>query len=199
MVSEDLMPIVATNDNAARILYQGILKQKQWVRIPVPLPPDINHGKIIINATLCYFSDINPVNTLNYSNSGIEVVFRPNRQKKSRADKNNHQRHPDPKPFFNRGSFGEMRQQLNRDEVIWETTRSSTITMLAKSLKEPTFDLQYIARADKQNPPADILRYSMVITISSPSCPDLYNQISTHYQVLNVLKPISTRVAVLQR
>lgn len=191
-----LEDIVTTEDHAARILYQGSLAPYEWVRFPIPLPPDmVKKGYVKIGATLCYFSETNPENAYSYTRSGMEVVFRPNASKKTRVakKKSKHQEHPDSDTFFGKDSLGDFSPLINHQERFWETTRSALKTKRASSLDQPAFDLRYLIRGDTEesyDQKAPHLKYAMVVTVSAPQCKDLYDRIQRHYQqTLQAFRP----------
>lgn len=54
------------------------------MRSPIPLPLIALEGKVKIKATLCYATDVDPHHPDNYTQSGLEVVFRPHSEKRNK-------------------------------------------------------------------------------------------------------------------
>lgn len=188
-VPVDFREIVTTDNTSVRVVYQGTLNPAEWMNVPVPLPSDQLTGYVTIKASICYFTDTNPEDPVNYTKSGIEIRFRPNKDAKKKAE----QTYPDSKPFFQKGQIELFDDELNYNAHFWETTLSTSKRMRATSLNEPVFNLHYNAREAggraSSNTPA--LKYAMVVTVTALRHDDLYANTLTRYRTqLEALQPV---------
>jgi hypothetical protein len=185
----DFQEIVATNGDAVRIVYQGSLSPAEWVNVPIPMPSEQLNGMVTISATLCYFTDTDPEDPVNYTKAGMEIRFRPHSDKR----KNVEQLYPDSKSFFQKAQYNLFDDDLNYNAHFWETTLSASKKMRATSLNEPVFNLHYNARdgGARAGDSAAPINYAMIITISAPRHSDLYQKTSNRYRTqLEALQPV---------
>lgn len=187
-VPKELINLITSKSEEAHILYQGNLDPAQWLRIQIPLPHAPLVGKITIKATFCFTTETDPQDPLTYTKSGLEIIFRPNigiRKKSS-------QLHPDTKSFFKFGGLYSTESELRKDAHKWETTLSTSRSFQSKTLHDPVFDVHYNARTS--GGPAIAPRpipYSLVLTVTAPKIPDLYNRLLRRYQTqLEALRPV---------
>lgn len=188
-VPTDFKEIVATDDTSVRVVYQGTLNPAEWMNVPVPLPSTPLEGMVTIKATLCYFTDTNPEDPVNYTKSGMEIRFRPHKGKRTSPE----QMYPKSSSFFQKSQISLFEDELGHNAHFWETTLSASKQMRATSLDEPVFNLHYNARssgarADTDTPP---LNYAMVITISAPKNSTLYADTLQRFRTrLEALQPV---------
>lgn len=187
----DFRDIVATTGDTVRVVYQGTLSPAEWMNVPVPLPSGTLQGMVRVNATICYFSDTDPEDPVNYTKAGIEVRFRPHADKRKGGSG---QQYPDSKSFFKKGTFNELfDDDLNHNAHFWETTLSESLNMRATSLHEPVFNLHYNARdgGARADSGASPIKYAMVVTVSAPRNSDLYSRTVSRYRTqLEPLQPV---------
>jgi hypothetical protein len=183
-------------DNTARIIYQGTLPPKKLLRARVPVPPGLK-GKIQISATLCYATEISAADPSNYTNSGVEIFYRPNN--------NNHPlnkgtgkttTYAATKSFFQSGSYANEEERRVRHRK-WETVLHNSIKTEASKLSDPCFDLHFIPRLgvgdDKH---ARHIRYAMVISVHAPKYPDIYDRVLAGFPELQALTPVTLQAEV---
>lgn len=196
-MQDDVNRIITTEDNEARIIFQGELSPADWVRFPVPLPDGVNEGFITVNATFCYFTSTDPQDPACYTKSGIEIVFRPH----VNIRKDSNQIYPDSKSFFKVSGIYPEFQKMRSDVHKWETTLSAEKKMRASTLLDPAFDIHYNAR-EKGNSTTNgsTIRYALVVSVRSSKDINLYNMVVNKYRnTLEVLKPqiqVSTRLKI---
>ena len=82
-------------------MFQGKLEAGKYIKAPIPIPAVKMNGNIILLATLCYATPVDPKDPANYTRSGLEVRFRP----KISSIKGNDPNRPDTKPFFDSDSY----------------------------------------------------------------------------------------------
>ncbi len=188
-LNSDIGLITSCDDHCVKVVYQGKLSPGEWMRIPVPLPNTQIRGKVLVKATMCYATSTDPQDSANYTQSGLEMVFRPHEDKK----KDPNQEYPDSKPFFSssrlyKGLDGDDKRY---DSHRWEPTVSSSRSMLGKSLKNPEFNVHYIARdGGNKSREAQEIPYALVVEVSAPREVNLYNQVFSRFRtVLEILKP----------
>jgi hypothetical protein len=145
-------------------------------------------GNVIIKATFCYFSQLDPEHSGNYTRSGLEVVFRNDANDISKT-----------KSFFKQKDMFETEQEARTDAHKWETTLKNQKSFRATSLNDPCFYISYHTRekskatSDSPMPP---LPYVLVVTVSQPRTAGIYNNILQRYQTL---QPIQTRQRISLR
>ena len=181
----DPAALVRCSGNEARIVYQGHLTAGRYLRARVPLPAKPLDGKVTITATLCYATPIDPEFPAHYTQSGLEVVFRPHSGKYAKGSSV-----PKTRSFFSPAAYaGEAERRT--DGFKWENVLHASERMFARSLQEPVFDIHFIARerGGKASRPGRI-PYALLLTIESND-PSLYDGIVTRYTtLLEPLKPV---------
>lgn len=185
-VPDDVLALMACGDGEVRVLYQDVLTPTRWLRAPVPLPEKLE-GMVTITATLCFATETDPQDTLNYTRSGLEVVFRPHAGKRGKPG----QVHADTRSFYGAKLFGETEQELRADSHKWETTLHNEIKMQSRSLKDPVFDIHYMAREEgRATSGAEKIPYALVISVKAPRIKDLFERTLARYPVLQQLRPV---------
>lgn len=188
-IPTDFKSIVATSGDSVRVVYQGSLSPAEWINVPIPMPPGALAGMVTIKATLCYFTETDPQDPVNYTKAGMEIRFRPHAGKR----KNEGQLYPDSKAFFQKGEFSLFDDELNYNAHFWETTLSASKTMRGSSLSEPVFNLHYNARdgGARVDSTAPSVEYALVVTVQAKRHTDLYQQVSNRYRTqLETMRPI---------
>ncbi len=185
-IPEELEAYVVCSEGTARIVYQGEVGPGEWVRARVPLPPEELQGRVQLRATFCYSSNTEPQHPSNYTQSGLDVLFRPHDEKFRKED----DEHPKPRPFFRNKDYPQPEQELRSNAHKWETVLHHEERMVGSSLKNPMFDVKYQTREEGHATSVDEkLRYALVITVTAHSELDLYNRIRRHFRILQPLEP----------
>lgn len=185
-VAPTLDELVICPESTVRVVYQGKIRPAGWIRAALPLPAGKLEGMVTITASFCFFAAVDPQDPSNYTRAGLEVVFRPN-VNKMKPDSTN----ASTMPFFRTSDF--MTEQGQRQVALkWETTLHNRRSFRASTLDGPTFDIHYNARErGAQYRMADELDYGLVISITSPKTPDLYNRVVTTYATqLEIINPV---------
>jgi hypothetical protein len=187
-VPQNLDELIHCPDATARVLYQGELSPAQYLRAQIPVPKEAMTGLVAIRATFCYATRTDPQDPGNYTRSGLDVVFRPHDGKPTDGLE-----HPKSSPFFQLKEFS-VEQELRHDAHKWETTLHRERRLQSAGLRNPVFDIHYNAReggARASTPPK--IRYALVVSVTAPKTPDLYNMIVRRYATqLRPLQPILT-------
>ncbi|WP_071145736.1 S8 family peptidase [Bacteroides ihuae] len=193
-VSRTLDDIVICDDHIMRVVFQGRISASKFLRAPIPLPNDTLTGKVTIKATLCYVTNIDPHHPDNYTKSGLEVTFRPHRNKKKKTQAGEAEPlHASTKPFFGESKkIFQTEGELRHDSWKWENCIHAEKTFLGTSLYNPVFDIHYNARSEgHDDSKGQELQYALVITVEAPKVKDLYDQIVRKYAtLLEQLQPI---------
>lgn len=184
----DLEAIVACEPGSARVLYQGTLEPRQYLRAPIPLPRRALTGLVSISATIVYAAPVDPAYTGAYTQAGLDVVFRPH---SGRFSNEAGARVAKSTSFFQLGRYS-TEADLRKDAHRWETVLHQSKRFRGTSLQAPVFDIHYNARsAGSDTATAPPIRYAAVITIDAPKEPNLYNEILTTYAgTLEALVPV---------
>lgn len=167
--------ILTCEDNEVRVIYQGTLKAGQNLRAFIPFPNLPLNGMVTLRATLCFASQTDPEHAVNYTRSGLSIVFRPKRSSKKTMT------------FFSAAKMYTSEVEARADEQKWETTLKHEHEFRVDTLDDPLFDITYGAREKGQSvdnnalPP---LPYAMVITLIVKDTPGIYNNIRQRYQTL---------------
>lgn len=188
-VPEDLMEIITCPQGVARVVYQGELKPGKYLRATLPLPKEGLTGNIILKATFCYASPVDPQDSAAYTRAGLEITFRPNEDKIKEGKSN-----ADTKGFFDLKKYSTEAERRS-DMGKWETVLHGEKNMRGNTLNGPVFDIHYNARAGgAANSRAEKIRYALIITVEAPKHADLYNDILRAYA--NILTPIQPQVSL---
>lgn len=182
-----LEDIMVCGDGEVRVVYQGELTPGRYLRAQIPMPDSGFSGKVKIGATFTYATLTDPQDPGNYTRSGLVVTFRPHDQRFAKDDAVD----PRPKSFFKKNAF-DTEGTLRGDAQKWETVLNREQGFLAKSLRNPVFDIHYNARSNGgQAIGAERIRYALVVTVTSAGMPDLYDQVvRTYAGRLEALRPV---------
>ncbi|NSZ87082.1 S8 family peptidase (plasmid) [Agrobacterium tumefaciens] len=183
-VADKLASVITCGDGVARVVYQGELRPGKYLRAPLPVPKEGLTGKVKVKATFCYSTPTDPHHSGAYTRSGLEVVFRPNdgRRKDGKAN-------AEPRSFLNLQKFA-SEQERRSDSGKWETVLHAEQSMLGKSLRDPVFDIHYIARQDAgPTSRARPIAYALVVTLEAPKHADLFSTILAEYTSLVSIQP----------
>jgi len=181
--------IMICQNEEVRVLFQGEVSPAKWIRAPIPIPQEVDTGKVRIVATLYFKSQIDVNSPSNYTESGIEVVFRPHDQRfREKSDSE----HAKSDAFFGNPASPQPESNLRRDAFKWENCLHSSKTKFAKSLRNPCFDIHYMTRSEgRPSSSENVLRFALVVRIHAPSIQNLYDLVLQNYQgVLEQLTPV---------
>ena len=172
---------------ASSLGVQGELTPSKYLRAPLPLPATALNGNVLITATFCFATAVDPAHPNNYTRGGLEVFFRPNRDVRDPGAM-----HPKTAGFFRAGALYQTEDLLRRDAHKWETCLHTSVIKRGASLKEPVFDIHYQTRSQGQSDRApNKIPYALVLTIASPRTKDLYDRVVRRYRtVLEPLTPV---------
>lgn len=178
--------LVVCGDGVARVVYQEELAPAQYLRAPIPLPSGNLEGMITISATFCIACETDPQDPSNYTRGGLEIFFRPHAEKLEEGKKE-----AKTTTFFRRSDY-DTEKDLRHDAHKWETTLHRSRRFRATSLKDPVFDVHYQTRLTGRTAQGgDKIRYALIITVSAPGIPNLYDRIVQRYRTqLEPLSPV---------
>ena len=187
-VPDSLEDLVVCPEGCARIVYQDEISPAKYRRILIPMPGDGITGNVLITATFCFATEVDPEHPGNYTRSGLEIYFRPHDAKFENKDS----LHPKTDEFFKPAELYSVEQDLRRDAHKWETCLHRTRTKRSSSLQRPVFDIHYNARDDgHDNRSARPIRYALVITVEAPKVKDFYDRVVRAYRTkLQPLTPV---------
>lgn len=187
-LARTLHEIVACADDTFRVVYQGTIDPKQYIRLPLPVPFDPLEGMVLIKATLVFATAVDSHHPGNYTRAGLEPFFRPHDGKR----KDPKQLHANPKSFFGKAQKGLTEEELRRDNWKWENCLHGEHSLRGSSLQNPAFDIHYVPRLEGHDfAPDEPLNYAMIITVRSKRTKDLYDQVVRKYAtILEPLRPV---------
>ena len=193
------------------LLYEDQLPRGSVVAMLLPFPESgIPAGaNVELTWTITYLSDTNPSDAFEYTNSGLEVWFRPNerrvsvkelvgRRKKSLGvydlvrDKQTLQEFRKekiielglPETRVWKRQRGELQQ---RDAGKWETIVRGSVKVEAGTLFRPRLDLNHLRRESSQlvgGDDVEPLDVSMLVTMRAPAGVSLYDRVRLAHPVL---------------
>lgn len=174
--------VILCSDGEVRVIYRGKIRPGGWIRMPIPIPTSGMVGMVEVGATFVYACHTDPADPSNYSRSGLDIIFRPHDQK---LNENNL---PSTKSFFSR-TFQEERD-LRKLALKWDTVRHQSHRFQHKTLHNPVFEVHHNARESGQpTRNGTELPYALVISVSAPRVPDLYDKVLQLYPALVPLRP----------
>lgn len=194
IAAETELPVCPAH--TARVIYQGELPPKQFLRARIPVPPGLS-GRIEITATICYATQVRASDPLNYTNSGVEVAYRPDARKHAmNKETKKPSTYAKTASFFKDGDYASEEERRTRDRK-WETVLHASKRVESGKLHEPVFDLHFIPRLgamDHANP--EKIRYAMVISVHAPKHADIYERVLAAFPQLHTLAPIPLQATV---
>lgn len=190
-VAGTVADLMTCGEGQVHVLFQGTLSPKKWMRAPIPVPEELA-GMVTVGATICFATAIDPQDSVNYTRSGVEVVFRPHADRRT-PDKKTGQVpvHADSRSFFGRRLYGDIEQELRAEAHKWETIIRHAERMQSRTLKDPVFDIHYVAREEgRDTAAAEKIPYALVVTIEAPKTKDIFDKTLRRYPVLQQLRPV---------
>ncbi|HEX4951766.1 MAG TPA: S8 family peptidase [Thermoanaerobaculia bacterium] len=188
--------LITCNDNEVLVVYQGSLPVGQSLRAPFPLPKEALQGMVTLQATLLIAPRVDPEHPGAYTQSGVEVSFRPHSDKYRHYADGRTSAHPTTAPFFSeRNMYSAAEYELREDGQKWEPCLKSSKAVRASSLKDPCFDIAYQHRQGLQAAAEpEELPYALVIGLRANKVPDLYNRVVRAYP--SILVPLRPRLRI---
>ncbi|OJU95842.1 MAG: hypothetical protein BGO23_09680 [Solirubrobacterales bacterium 67-14] len=198
------------------ILYRDEIERGQTIALPFPLPADVVSGRTLnLRWTLAFVAPTDPTDPVDYTQSGLEVAFRPHARRytfrKTGTNKSvqlDVQRDrekvlkrlrdgwvPAPLPTT-RASERRRNEILQREEGKWETALHYTERMRSSSLFDPQLTVSYLAREGGTLVAAPPLAFAMLLTIQAPTGVELYDAVRSRF---NVLTPLTAQIPLRLR
>jgi hypothetical protein len=196
-LSHDLADLVLCSDQEAHIIYQRQMPLTGAVRLYLPVPPDLR-GDVTIRATFCFFCPVDPEDSLNYTRAGLDIQFRPNTTIRGKPYVRNGITYTPTTPpadsFFGAADFYSTEVERRRDAQKWETLLSAEKNKRSTSLKQPAFDVSYLAREHGHDGGRSPMKVALILTLRNRHAPDLYERILATYRTR--LTPLRSRLQV---
>jgi hypothetical protein len=187
-VPSDLNQIITCHDGMARIIYQGSLYPRKFLRAPIPLPPYTMQGDVRLTATFCYSTKVDPQDSSSYTRAGLGITFRPHEDRKERTKDGKQATYATSKPFFPSSQFRTELEQ-RADLGKWEPVLHASHRFRGNSLKGSVFDVHYNARERGANTTnAEVIRYALVLTVLAPRHTNIYQDILDTHTKLQALE-----------
>jgi hypothetical protein len=190
--------LITCDDDEAVVIYQGVLPIGEHLRAKIAMPKEGMVGDVFLTATLVIAPEVDPQHASAYTRAGLEVAFRPNKDRFSVDKEGNRSKHPKAGSFYSAANlYHSPEYQLRAEDFKWEPCRRNTQKYNAAKLNEPFFDIYYHSResATKAQMP-DPIPYAFIVGVKAPEVKDLYNRIVRAYSsVLVPLRP-QLRIAV---
>jgi len=185
---EDGVSLLECGEESVTVIFKAELAKGEYRRCPIPFPDVVLPGRVRISSTFCISAQTDPEHAVNYTRSGMGIVFRP-LQGLGQSDS---------AEFFGIGSQYKASERELRDAAHkWETVmhRDHFFDDPA-SLAGPVFDVEYQARESSRGvAPASApdVAFALVITVHAVGVPNLYELIRAKYPVL---QPVDLRTEI---
>ena len=179
-VSHELSDLITCADGEAHIVYQRQMPTSGAVRLFLPIPQGLS-GNVEIKATFCFFCDVDPEDSINYTRGGLEIQFRPDTHKVAppymKDGKQITPKLPPTDTFFQADDFYTPEFKRRDDAQKWETTISRTKTKRGSSLYDPAFDVSHITRSHGHSAGRrPLIKFALILTLKNKAV-DLYDQV----------------------
>ena len=186
--------LITCPDDEAIVVYQGELPVGSHLRAPIPMPDTQLKGMVTITATILIAPTIRPEFVATYTESGFEATFRPHSGKFTKNRDGTWSRHSTPRSFFSATAmYGGNGDETRLGGLKWEPCAKRTRSFRAKSISDPVFDIyNHSRRAGTRVGIDKPVPYALIVTVSAPKIPDLYNRIVRNHA--GVLTPITPKV-----
>lgn len=197
-LSHGLGDLVLCDDYEAHIVYQRQMPITGAVRLYLPIPDGLT-GNVEIKATFCFYCDVDPEDAINYTRAGLDIQFRPDTttipppyyQKGKLITPTV----PASDTFFSAKNFYASEYMQRDDAQKWETTLSRTKKKRSSSLRQPAFDVSYVAREHGHGGRRTAnMKVALALTIRNKSAKDLYDRVIVSSG--NRLQPMRPRAGV---
>src|SRR3546814_21148047 len=101
------------------------------VRMYIPMPQGVD-GNVEITATFCFYCEVNPEDSLNYTRDGLEITFRPDTHKTQKPYRNEEGEQiihtmPPSDSFFGAADFYNTEVISRRDAQKWERSEKRRV------------------------------------------------------------------------
>lgn len=179
--TESVDKILECAPDSVTIIYQGFLAKGEYLRAPIPFPGIVLPSEAHLKATLCLMTKTDPEHSINYTRSGMTVVFRP----RFGANEN------DSTTFFAKSTQYVSERECRDDGHKWETCLKHTQKFKATDLFDPVFDIEYNVREMSHGisvGSAPDMQYAMAVTLSVKGMPELYNLVRQRYTILQPIQ-----------
>lgn len=196
-VSHEISDLVTCGDGEAHIVYQRQMPTTGAVRLYLPVPPGLS-GNVDIKATFCFFCEVDPEDSINYTRGGLEIQFRPDTHKVGKPyfkdGKLITPKLPPSDGFFQADDFYAPEFMRRDDAQKWETTITRSKRKRASSLYDPAFDVSHITRLHGHNGGhRPLIKFALILTLKNKAI-DLYDQVVTASR--NRLQPMVPRTDI---
>ncbi|MGR6781817.1 S8 family peptidase [Moritella viscosa] len=187
-INHNIEDILYCDERKVSFIYQGTLDSASGVRASIPCPKNLRSlGRKMVNldATVCFYTEVDQQHTGNYTRAGLEITFRPDfdRVEEGKSEANT-------RSLFNKKNILGTEDFFKRDAHNWETCYKVHDRLQAKSLNEPMFDIRYLTRDEGHSRTSaemnnlQPLNYSLIVTVSTESDYDLYSNILNEFTLL---------------
>lgn len=212
----DAVSLLDCNSHEATVVYQGVLARTEVRAFPLPFPPSFAKGDLELSWTIAYSTATDATEAGEYTNAGLEVVFRPHKEKYSMSIEN-----PDGSTRTRvvhtkkdaRDIVGHLKKGWNissapttrspkitrfeddqRELGKWETLWHSQDRIRASSMQEPRLEVNHLSREGGQiTRDTDDIEFSLIVTIRSVARKPIYDLVVQDFNVLTPL-PVATPV-----
>ncbi len=216
-VINDYSKALWCDSHEVTVMYQASIERNQILGFQLPVPEDLNRGRVQVRWTLAYSSPTDPTEAVEYTQAGLEFTFRPHadifefrnpengklvrfnvREDPTRATKlveEGWKRSQN--PVTRSQKHGPRASEASRRRGgKWETVMQGQDRMLATSLKAPRLEIEYFSRAGglltQGVAPVD---FTLLVTVQSLSGVDVYSMARSEFSILSPLPvPVSTRL-----
>jgi hypothetical protein len=212
----DAATLLSCDSHEAMILYHGILGRTEVRAFPIPFPAAFEGGDIELSWTVAYSTATDAAEAGEYTNAGLEAVFRPHKDKRTMT----FEPHDGPtrshvvnvrtdgadiaarvaegwslptaarsRPQNTTRHFEGDLRELGKWETIWH----STDNLRASSMDNPQIDINHLSReGGRITRNTEDIEFSLVVTMRSRAGKTIYDLVLNEFDVLAPLPVIAS-------
>ncbi|WP_237203438.1 S8 family peptidase [Rothia endophytica] len=199
----------------AHVLFEDSAIRSTLLGYQIPLPAR-SLGELEIRITLSYTSTVDIAQTTDYTDSSIDLTFRPHSEIRTYTSpdetrKINLDRRSDEAfrllsegwkdsreaPTLTLAPVTDRSEAKLRESGKWETLRHYRVKVPAGGAHNPRLEVGYLAReAGTLSDHAPDLPFSLLVTVCEPGAPDFYDGVAKAYPALRALQNVSVPIQI---
>jgi Subtilase family len=216
LLPESINDMMNCKDRSYTLIFEGEVDRTKYREFEIPWINNIQSGKVNLNWTVAVQTLIDPNSPEDYTTSSIELSFYPNSHKFTFSDPDSTSKKKidileNPQQAANLEALGWKKSGTPvsdsvpkqflpegelRKELKWDTIDTRVVPKMAKSLKNPIFQVHALGRGHR-NANAKV-KFAIVLTIEATAAEiDLYDTIVQYYPLLlpvNIDIPVEVKI-----
>lgn len=206
-------------DNSYTLIYKGEIEAGKYAEFPIPWDNSIQNGTANFKWTAAVLTDVDQLNTDDYTSSTIELTFHPNKNKYLFRNVNNTlidgkykkteivdvEKNPERARLLIEGNWQQSNIPITnspskqfeteldlRADLKWDSLDTRVVNKRANGLNEPVFNIHALNRGSRIG--NSKVKFALVLSVTAPkSSVDIYNKI---LEIYNALIPLEIQSEV---